>query len=405
MEEYNREYDILDESEKSIVIRLGLIAYREIQNTIVREKLGEIGEKNRKEIRGLQEELTVLRDDISTKSKIISDLTSNQHSILEAERTAISSRIRREYEDMLGRLTGECSDLKKEIQRFPSSIIDAETRTARQYDIIIQMLRDQLAAAEERTRRDTNSSLRGQDGEKADSQMLHEAFPEAVIRSVGRTGHMGDFIIEFDGGSILWDSKNYTGAVAKRERDKIIADVDANPVSGGIMASSFSLIQGRKNMEIELTPGGKPVIYLARLRENDQNIIDTVRSSKNVIMSCLKYFSGDQSVELLRAIHILNDRAVSLRRQLDPLRIAAKSINESIANLNGEIDEISGIIRTTIISRDRPTENITAKYRESPEEMMGEVADATPADDVVILTPTKNKRKTGGTSAAKKKMN
>lgn len=401
------EFNSLDKEEQNTVIRLGLIAYREIQNTIISEKLEEYGDKSKKEITVLHTELACLRDDISIKSKIISDLTINQQSILETERNSITTRIRKEYDDILLRLTDECSDLKKELLKFPANIIDAENRTAKQYEYIIQMLREQLSTSEERFRRENNSSLRGQDGEKADLHILQEAFPEAVIRSVGKTGHMGDFIIEFEGISILWDSKNYTGAIAKRERDKIIADVDSNPVNGGIMASSISLIQGRKNMEIELTPSGKPIIYIAKLRENDHRIIDVVRSSKNIILSCLKYLSGNQNTELRRTIHILNDKSISLKRQLEPLRTAAKSIHDSITNINNEIEDIANIIKSSLSNSIEslptistiPIEDNTAMPADSLPTI---TTDIYPNLEGVEITPGKIKKKN---TTNKKKIN
>lgn len=61
----------------------------------------------------------------------------------------------------------------------------------------------------------------------------------------------------------ILDSKKYTSAVPKKERDKIIRDVDSDSsVLGGILVSLTSKIHTKDHCEIELTPAKKPICYL-----------------------------------------------------------------------------------------------------------------------------------------------
>jgi hypothetical protein len=112
----------------------------------------------------------------------------------------------------------------------------------------------------QRTRTPYELGEEGQDEINAILSQIQEWDFEEVDKEPGKA----DFRAKNKESKIfILDSKKYTSAIPKKERDKIIRDVDKDSsVSGGILVSLTSKIHTKDHCEIELTPAKKPICYL-----------------------------------------------------------------------------------------------------------------------------------------------
>jgi hypothetical protein len=112
----------------------------------------------------------------------------------------------------------------------------------------------------QRTRTPYELGEEGQDEINAILSQIQEWDFEEVDKEPGKA----DFRAKNKESKIfILDSKKYTTAIPKKERDKIIRDVDKDSsVLGGILVSLTSKIHTKDHCEIEITPGKKPICYL-----------------------------------------------------------------------------------------------------------------------------------------------
>lgn len=112
----------------------------------------------------------------------------------------------------------------------------------------------------QRTRTPYELGEEGQDEINAILSQIQEWDFEEVDKEPGKA----DFRAKNKESKIfILDSKKYTTAIPKKERDKIIRDVDKDSsVLGGILISLTSKIHTKDHCEIEITPGKKPICYL-----------------------------------------------------------------------------------------------------------------------------------------------
>ena len=86
---------------------------------------------------------------------------------------------------------------------------------------------------------------------------------------------------------ILYENKNFTNNVPKRDIDKFIRDVSESDVNCGIMCSENSGIANRNDLDIEILDG-KPMIYLHNTKDNVDKIKIAIIILVNILQNNLE---------------------------------------------------------------------------------------------------------------------
>ncbi len=159
--------------------------------------------------------------------------------------------------------------------------------------------------------------------------------------------------------TFILDSKKYTEAVPKKERDKIVRDVDNDSsVLGGILVSLKSKIHTKTHCEIQLTPAKKPVCYL---------VLDQMDSlAKRVCLEAtlkflLQYVASNnerEKDELFNKIHQAFLKLGELKSESENQRNKAKELYESL-KLN--VDKVQSILNYLQDKCDSPEEEAPKK--------------------------------------------
>lgn len=142
--------------------------------------------------------------------------------------------------------------------------------------------------------------------------------------------------------TFILDSKKYTEAVPKKERDKIVRDVDNDSsVLGGILVSLKSKIHTKDHCEIQLTPAKKPVCYL--VLEHMDPVAKRV-CLQATLSFLLQYVASNNEREkdaLFNKIHQAFLKLGELKSETENQRNKAKELWES---LKLGVDRIQNIL-------------------------------------------------------------
>jgi hypothetical protein len=174
----------------------------------------------------------------------------------------------------------EFESYKIQISELNQQILQIKDIERNHYEPQIQELRMRL---DERTSIYSNSSKRGAEGENDIQTILNALFPNAIIQDTHNQSRSGDMRIELLGIQILYENKNFTTNVPKRDIDKFIRDVQESDVHCGIMCSENTGIANRNDLDIEILEG-KPMIYLHNTKEN----VDKIRVAVLILVNILQ---------------------------------------------------------------------------------------------------------------------
>ena len=174
----------------------------------------------------------------------------------------------------------EFESYKIQISELNQQILHIKDIERNHYEPQIQELRMRL---DERTSIYSNSSKRGAEGENDIQTILNALFPNAIIQDTHNQSRSGDMRIELLGIQILYENKNFTTNVPKRDIDKFIRDVQESDVHCGIMCSENTGIANRNDLDIEILEG-KPMIYLHNTKEN----VDKIRVAVLILVNILQ---------------------------------------------------------------------------------------------------------------------
>merc|ERR1712086_464424 len=201
----------------------------------------------------------------------------NSYSKKDTEKTIL---FQKELELSLGQKNQDIVQYKLQNNSLREQIMSIKNGEREHYEPIIEQLRDKL---DERNSIYSNSSKKGAEGENEVDNILNTLFPTADITDTHSQSRSGDFRIELKGISILYENKNFTSNVPKRDIDKFIRDVKESDVQCGIMCSENTGIANKSDMEIEIIDS-KPVIYL----HNTKSYIDKIRLSVTILVNILQ---------------------------------------------------------------------------------------------------------------------
>ena len=178
----------------------------------------------------------------------------------------------------------EFESYKTQISELHQQILQVKDNERNHYELRIQELQMRL---DERTSIYSNSSKRGAEGENDIQTILNSLFPNAIVQDTHSQSRSGDMRIELNGIQILYENKNFTSNVPKRDIDKFIRDVQESDVHCGIMCSENTGIANRNDLDIEIIDR-KPLIYLHNTKENVDKIKVAVLILVNILQNNLE---------------------------------------------------------------------------------------------------------------------
>lgn len=191
--------------------------------------------------------------------------------------------------------------------------------------------REALQRQLDELRRVKSSYEIGVDGE-GEIEMILSQIQEWDFEDTHEIAGMGDFRLTNDKGKVfMLDSKKYKDDVPKKEREKIIRDVDTNTgVLGGILVSLTSKIQTKKHCEIQLTPSKKPICYLV-LEGMDTNAKRVcLQATLNLLLQYVASNNEREKDALLDKIHQATIKIGELKSDNENQRNKAKELYDSL---------------------------------------------------------------------------
>ena len=192
---------------------------------------------------------------------------------------------------------------------------------------MIAKLEEQLAAF---TKIRTSYEI-GQEGEEETESMLCK-IPEWDCERVSKEKDRADFrMTSKDKKAFILDSKKYVNAIPKKERDKLMSNVDDDAtVSGGILVSLDSKITTKDNCEIETTPGKKVVCYLNLAGMTGEAKIAYIASTLKFLHQYVASRDEREKNEMLERMQEGTSRIAELKKETENMRNKAKELHESL---------------------------------------------------------------------------
>lgn len=185
----------------------------------------------------------------------------------------------------------------------------------------------------------------GQEGEEETESMLCK-IAEWDCERVSKEKDRADFrMTSKDKKSFILDSKKYTSAVPKKERDKLMSNVDDDAtVLGGILVSLDSKITTKENCEIETTPGKKVVCYLNLVGMTNEAKIAYIGSTLKFLHQYVASKDEREKNEMLERMMEGTSRIAELKKETENMRNKAKELYESLKINVGKIQSIMDYI-------------------------------------------------------------
>jgi hypothetical protein len=171
----------------------------------------------------------------------------------------------------------------------------------------------------------------GQEGEEETESMLCK-IPEWDCERVSKEKDRADFrMTSKDKKAFILDSKKYVNSVPKKERDKLMSNVDDDAtVSGGILVSLDSKITTKENCEIETTPGKKVVCYLNLAGMTGEAKIAYIGSTLKFLHQYVASRDEREKNEMLERMLEGTSRIAELKKETENMRNKAKELHESL---------------------------------------------------------------------------
>lgn len=189
-----------------------------------------------------------------------------------------------QYKQLIETQKTELSIAKNQVAELNNQICQVKDKERDYYQKQIDDLREKL---DEKTSIYSNSSKRGAEGENNIETVLNDLFEKATITNVHTQMRSGDMRIELNGIQILFENKNFTSNVPKRDIDKFVRDVQESDVHCGIMCSENTGIANKDDLQIEIVEG-KPLIYLHKTKTNVDKIKIAILILVNILQNNLE---------------------------------------------------------------------------------------------------------------------
>ena len=246
--------------------------------------------------------------------------------------------IETQYKQLIESQKNELSTAKNQVLELHTQIGQVKDQERDYYQKQIDILREKL---DEKTSIYSNSSKRGAEGENTIESVLNDLFPSAVITNVHTQMRSGDMRIELNGIQILFENKNFTSNVPKRDIDKFIRDVQESDVHCGIMCSENTGIANREDLQIEIVEG-KPLIYLHQTKTNVDKIKIAILILVNILQNNLELDTSmvQKIKELVKETDEINKIYNSQKKSLSMMMEQNEKLVISGRNIKYRLEEI-----------------------------------------------------------------
>ena len=362
MEHLSKEFLLLPTTTQSKVVSLGLTSWHLIQDEVDSQKdmdqstLIEIWkEKGRKEARNekdkehqrLLKEIQSDRDDLSHEKNIL------ERKLTKLEKET-EEKLRKEFERDKEHIVREAKlALKEEIGSIKDENVKLKASqdfkkafefAQEQYQIQItetQKLKEQI---QELTRVRSSYHL-GKEGEGEIENLLKKASDFDYI-NVNTEADKADFRLTYkDKKVIILDSKKFTNAVGKKDRDKLVDNTDKDAtICAGIMVSLTSKIAARQHCEIEYTPNSKPILYLCLMDMSQEAKSHCLDISLRLLLRIVNSQNEKERGELVEKIHAAFTLLTELGKKMENQKKFATELLESLKIGIADIKKISDLL-------------------------------------------------------------
>ena len=287
----NKKFKTLNSVDQNLVINLGLKmlnrGLKDVQlwkNSEWEVKLESLEKMKNKEIQILKnnnimksEQLKNLMNDHKKQIIMIKEEVEEQIKCLYVEKV---SNMKEKISKMETRLEAEKSKTWELKESFHRQLTEKVESIRKEEEIKRENLRSTYEGQLEKERsryieinkRQENSTLLGQDGEKFTYHSLNMLFPKSEVIDTHDEKQCGDFKLVYNNLPLLLEVKNYSGNVLKKEIGKFKRDMEyRSEMKGGVFISLKSGISAHSDFQMEVYDG-RPVIFLTHVKNNMEKI-------------------------------------------------------------------------------------------------------------------------------------
>ena len=158
------------------------------------------------------------------------------------------------------------------------------------------------------------SSKKGQEGENWVFNELVRQFKSSQVEDCHTKGHKGDFTVSQGDMKGMFESKNYTRNVPKREIKKFRSDVENNAdLRYGVMLSLKSGIVNHNDLSLEFV-SGKPLVYLHMVKDEPFKIKIAYDICQLILknIDCFDVTKEETQLKLKEKVKVITSRHKSL---------------------------------------------------------------------------------------------
>lgn len=322
-----------DKSTQAKIVSLGIYTWSLVQNEVQNHKELSSADLIRmwKEA-GKKEAYTEKEFELSSLQKQLESVQKNAEVDFEAKKGLLMREAKLSAMEEIAKIKEENMRLK----------LNSDFKTA--YDFLFAKFEEEtkknseLVAQIQEMKRVKSSFHLGKEGENEIETYLKQ-ISDFDYHNTCTEADKGDFrLTSKDNQVILLDSKKFTHAVPKRDREKLVdnTDKDANVVAG-IMVSLNSKISARQHCEIEFSPKNKPVLYLCLSTMTEDAKVHVLDTSVKFLLKLVSTDSSKGRSDILQKFTDLSVVLNTLTKNNENIRKAASDILDNTKLSAGEI--------------------------------------------------------------------
>lgn len=200
---------------------------------------------------------------------------------------------------------------------------------------------DELKQKVDELTRVKSSYQLGKEGEGEIETML-KCLHEFDWKNVHAEPDKADFRLSKEKFTIILDSKKYSRAVPKIERDKIIDNTDKDAlVCGGILLSLNSKISARQHCEIEITKQNKPILYLSFIGMTQDAKVHCLDMSLKLLLRLVQAHTEKERSELIEKVKLAFCILEEHKKKLENTK---KTLLESVEHLKTSLIDVKQVM-------------------------------------------------------------
>ena len=276
-----------------------------------------------------QQENNDLREKVRRLEKSKRERESEYRNELREEKTRIRDELQNDFFKKTESINNDLIQLRKKVELLGDKrlVIQKEhhqllsnqkdemerklTEQRENYEKKIDNLREKIENMSNMT---NVSSKKGQEGENWVFNELVRQFKSSQVEDCHTKGHKGDFTVSQGEMKGMFESKNYTRNVPKREIKKFRNDVENNAdLRYGVMLSLKSGIVNHNDLSLEFC-GGKPIVYLHMVKDEPFKIKIAYDICQLILknIDCFDITKEETQLKLKEKVKVITSRHKSL---------------------------------------------------------------------------------------------